>query len=255
MTLLPLAHSWTICKRELLSLWVTPLAWVLLTAFLLVQGGVFYSILLHSSSLGTEAGEVGPLQAYFGQQSVLLSMTLLFVCPALTMRTFAEERRSGTIEVLLAAPLTSASLVLGKYAAVLVTYVLMWAPTLLYAVILRDTGNVEPRVLAISYGGILLVGAGYLAVGTLMSALSRSQLVALLLSVFLQFGAFILGIGEYVLDEGALRDVSAYVSLTTLLEETSRGLLDSRRLVLHLSITVWALYVTVRVVESWRESS
>ncbi len=104
MSFAPLAQTWTICKRGLLGLWVTPLAWVLLTAFLLVQGGVFYSILLHSGSLGTEAGVVGPLQAYFGQQSVLLSMTLLFVCPALTMRTFAEERRSGTIEVLPGCP-------------------------------------------------------------------------------------------------------------------------------------------------------
>lgn len=255
MSLAPLTQTWTICKRELSSLWVTPLAWVLLTAFLLVQGGVFYSILLHSNSLGSETGIVGPLQAYFGQQSVLLSMTLLLVCPALTMRTFAEERRSGTIEVLLAAPLGGTPLVLGKYLAVLCTYFLMWSPTLLYAVILRDTGHVEPRVLLVSYGGILLVGAGYLALGTLMSALARSQLVALLLSVFVQFGWFILGIGEYVLDEGLLRDASAHLSLTTLLEETSRGLLDSRRLVLYLSVTAWALYVTTQVVESWREAS
>lgn len=247
--------SWTICRRELLSLWVTPLAWVLLTAFLLVQGGVFYSIVLHSAALGAEEGAVGPLQAYFGQQSVLLSMTLLLLCPALTMRAFAEERRSGTIEVLLAAPIGSSSLVLGKYAAVLLTYALIWLPTLLYAVILRGTGVVEPRVLTVSYVGIFLIGASYLALGTLMSALAKSQLVALLTSVFLQFGLFVLGIGEYVLDDGLLRDVSAYLSLTTLLEETSRGLLDSRRLVLHLSLGIWALYVTTRVVESWRETS
>src|SRR5690606_23711686 len=129
----------------------------------------------HSNSLGSETGIVGPLQAYFGQQSVLLSMTLLLVCPALTMRTFAEERRSGTIEVLLAAPLGGPPPVLGKHLAALCTSFLMWSPTLLYAVILRDTGHVEPRVLLVRYGGILLVGAGYLALGTLMSALARSQ--------------------------------------------------------------------------------
>lgn len=247
-----LIKSWVICKRDLMSLWVTPLAWVLLTAFLLLQGGVFYSIVLHSSSLGSDAGIVGPLEAYFGQQSVLLSMTLLLLCPALTMRSFAEERRSGTIELLLTAPLGSGSLVLGKYAAVVITYGLIWMPTLLYAVILRDTGVVEPRVLGVSYLGIFMVGMSYLALGTLMSALARSQLVALLTSVFLQFGLFVLGIGEYVLDDGLLRDTSAYISLTTLLEETSRGLLDSRRIVLHGSVGIWALYVTTRVVESWR---
>jgi ABC-2 type transport system permease protein len=249
-----LRGSWVVCKRELLSLWVTPLAWVLLTAFLLVQGGVFYSIVLHSAAMGTEADPVGPLQAYFGQQSVLLSMTLLLLCPALTMRTFAEERRSGTIEILLTAPLRSASLVLGKYWAVLSTYLVIWTPTLLYAVLLRDTGVVDAPTLGISYLGIALVGSSYLGLGTLMSALARSQLVALLASVFLQFGLFVLGIGEYVLDEGILRDLSAYLSLTTLFEETSRGLLDSRRLVLHVSLGAWALYVTTRVVESWRSS-
>jgi len=246
--------SLAICRRELLSLWVTPLAWVLLTAFLLIQGGVFYSIVLHSSSLDQGGAPVGPLQAYFGQQSVLLSMTLLFLCPALTMRTFAEERRSGTIEILLTAPLGSGALVLGKYLAVLATYVAIWLPTVLYAVLLRDTGVVQPRVLAVSYAGIALVGSSYLALGTLLSALARSQLVALLTSVFLQFGLFVLGVGEYVLEEGLLRDTSAYLSLTTLLEETSRGLLDSRRIVLHLSVQAWALYVTSRVVESWRGS-
>ncbi len=249
-----LAASWVICKRELLSLWVTPLAWVLLTAFLLVQGGVFYSIVLHSAALGTDGAVVGPLEAYFGQQSVLLSMTLLLLCPALTMRTFAEERRTGTVEALLTAPIGSGALVLGKYAAVLSTYLAIWTPTLLYAVLLRDTGVVDPKVLSISYVGILLVGGSYLALGTLMSALATSQLVALLTSVFLQFGLFVLGIGEYVLDEGLLRDTSAYLSLTTLFEETSRGLLDSRRLLLHGSIAAWALYVTTRVVESWRMS-
>jgi len=249
-----LSASWVICKRELSSLWVTPLAWVLLTAFLLVQGGVFYSIVLHSAALGAEGEAIGPLQAYFGQQSVLLSMTLLFLCPALSMRTFAEERRTGTIEVLLTAPIHSGSLVLGKYAAVLLTYFFIWTPTLLYAALLRGTGAVDVRVLAVSYLGILLIGSSYLALGTLLSACAKSQLVALLTSVFLQFGLFVLGIGEYVLDDGLLRDTSSYLSLTTLFEETSRGLLDSRRLVLHLSIGAWALYVTTRVVESWRTS-
>ena len=85
----------------MLSLWVTPLAWVLLTVFLLLQGIIFYSIVVHFSSMTDLALESGPVQAYFGQDSILLLMTLLLVCPALTMRRFAEERRSGTIEALL----------------------------------------------------------------------------------------------------------------------------------------------------------
>ena len=244
--------TYTLFKRELLSLWVTPLAWVLLTAFLLLQGGIFYSITVHFSLSGAASLDTGPLEAYFGQQSLLLSMTLLLVCPALTMRTFAEERRSGTMETLLTAPVSSASIVSGKYAAALLTYCLMWLPTCLYAALLRGTGSVDLRALATSYVGIFLVGSSYLGVGILMSAMSKSQLIALMLTVLVQFGLFVMGIGEYVFDAGLLRDVSAHLSLTTLFEETSRGLIDTRRLVLHLSLTVWTLFVSTKVVESWR---
>lgn len=239
-------------SRELRGLWVTPLAWVLLGTFLLLQGGIFYTITLHFSQMGELAVEGGPLSAYFGQNSLLLAITLLLLCPALTMRTLAEERKTGSIELLLSAPVTSSGIVLGKYAATWVTYALMWAPTLLYAVMLRTTGTVDPAVVATSYLGILLVGASYLSLGLLMSALSKSQLVALLLAIAVQFGLFVLGMGEYILDPGPLRDLSAHVSLTTLLEETSKGLVDSRRLVLHGSVVAWALFVTVRLVESWR---
>ncbi|HEX3855232.1 MAG TPA: ABC transporter permease, partial [Polyangiaceae bacterium] len=142
-----------IYRREVLSLWVTPLAWVLLTVFLLLQGAIFYSIITHFASMTEVSVDTGPLQAYFGQESIFLLMTLLLVCPALTMRVFAEERRSGTIEALLTAPVTAASVVLGKYAALLTTYALIWAPTLLYVVILRKTGIVDWGVVGSSYLG------------------------------------------------------------------------------------------------------
>ena len=98
-----------IYRREVLSLWVTPLAWVLLTVFLLLQGAIFYSIITHFASMAEVTVDTGPVQAYFGQESIFLLMTLLLVCPALSMRVFAEERRSGTIEALLTTPVTPTS--------------------------------------------------------------------------------------------------------------------------------------------------
>ena len=89
--------AFAIYRREMLSLWVTPLAWVLLAAFLLVQGGIFYSIVLHFSQMTELSLDTGPLEAYFGQHSVLISMTLLLVCPALSMRTFAEEHATHVV--------------------------------------------------------------------------------------------------------------------------------------------------------------
>ncbi len=241
-----------IYRREMLSLWVTPLAWVLLSAFLVLQGGIFYSIVTHFAQMTELSLDAGPLEAYFGQHSILISMTLLLLCPALTMRTFAEERRSGTIEPLLTAPVVPTEVVLGKYFASLSTYILIWLPTVLYAVVLRNTGSVDFQVVGTSYLGLIAIGGSYLALGTLMSALTRSQLIALMLTIMLQFGLFVLGIGEYVFDDGPLRELCAHVSLSTQLEEMSKGVVDLRRLVFDLSLTVWALFVTTRVVDSWR---
>ncbi len=241
-----------IFKRELLGLWVTPLAWVLLVTFLLLQGGIFYSITVHLSRMDQAALETGPIQAYFGQQSLLMTFSLLLLCPGLTMRSLAEERRTGNIEALLSAPVRSVAIVLGKYSAIFATYVLIWVPTLLYVVLLRETGAIAPRTLLVGYGGVFLLGASYLAIGVFMSAIARSQLIALLLSTFALFGFFILGIGQYTFDEGLLRTLSEYLSPVTMLEETAKGLVDSRRVVLHSSIAIWALFVSTRIVDSWR---
>lgn len=213
---------------------------------------MFYSIVVHFSQLEQTGGGTSPMSAYFGQQSLLMALSLLLLCPALCMRTLAEERRSGSIEALLSAPIGAASIVSGKYLAVFLTYCAIWLPTLAYPLTLRDSGTVSWPVLACCYVGVLLVGASYLALGVMMSSLVRSQLAAHLLTTAVIFGLFVLGIGEYIFEEGALRELCAYVSLTSMLEETAQGVIDSRRLVFHFSTAVWALFVSSRVVESWR---
>ncbi|HYO96698.1 MAG TPA: ABC transporter permease subunit [Polyangiaceae bacterium] len=239
-------------RREMLSLWVTPLAWVLLVVFLLLEGTIFYSIVVHFTTLPELSVDTGPVQAFFGQESILLLLTLILLCPALSMRCFAEERRSGTIESLLTAPVSAHAVVLAKYSAVLATYMIMWAPTLLYVIILRKTGSVDFQVVATSYAGLLGVGASYLAIGTLMSAMTRSQLVALLLTVFVVFGLFLMGIGEYVFEEGLFRDLCAHVSMASQMEDFSKGVVDLRRIVFDFSVVALCLFLTVRVVDSWR---
>jgi ABC-2 type transport system permease protein len=237
----------------MLSLWVTPLAWVLLTVFLFLQGLSFYWIVRHLSTLAELSVDSGPLQSYFGQ-SIFLIISLLLLCPALTMRLFAEEKRSGTIEALMTAPVSATGVVAGKYLAVLTTYVLMWAPTVLYVVILRKTGEVDWPVVGASYLGVLGIGAGYLALGTLMSAMTRSQLVALILTIVFSFGLFIFGIGEYIIDPGPLRQFCAHVSVFTQMDEFSKGIVDLRRIVFYATLIWLPLFVTVRVVDSWRWS-
>jgi ABC-2 type transport system permease protein len=243
---------WPIYKRELFAFFVTPLAWVLISVFLLVQGMHFYLLVQHFAGVAEVASDQTPVQAFFGN-TVLLYLVLFLLIPAMTMRLFAEERRSGTIESLMTAPVSSAAVVLAKYAAALTTYIAMWAPTLLYLVILQRTGELDWQVAAASYLGVLLVGAGYLSLGLLTSALTKSQFLALVMSALVILTLFILGIAEFVTREGtALHDVCAYVSIWAQMNDFASGVVDTRRLAWNGTLIVLPLFVTTRVVDAWR---
>lgn len=243
---------WAVYRREMLSLWVTPLAWLLLFVFLSLQGLSFYLVVDHFSHFADLSIDQGPIQSYFS--SFFVPFTILLVCPALTMGAFAEERRSGSLESLLTAPISTAAVVLAKYWAVYSTYVLLWSPTLLYVVIVRNLGEVDMGVIASSYAGVIGVGAGFLAVGVLMSALTRSQLAASMLTSSVLFGLFIIGVGEQVFDPGPLRQLCRQVSMLSQIDEFSRGIVDLRRIVFDGSLTALCLFLTTRVVDAWRWS-
>ena len=243
---------WPILKRELFTFWVTPLAWVLVSVFLVVQGLHFSVLVKNFSEMGSIESDQTPIQAFFGN-TVLLYLVLFLLVPPMTMRLFAEERRSGTIEALMTAPVTPAAVVLAKYVAALATYCVMWAPTALYVVILQRSGFVDWHVVGASYLGVGLVGAGYLSLGLLMSTLTKSQFLALVLTALVLLVLFILGIGEFVTREGtALHDVCAYVSVWAQMNDFASGIVDTRRLVFDATLIVFPLFVTTRVVDSWR---
>jgi ABC-2 type transport system permease protein len=243
---------WPVFKRELFALFVTPLAWVLIVVFLIVQGMHFFLLIDHFSRQMDITGDETPLSAFFGN-TVLLYLVLFVLVPPMTMRLFAEERRSGTIETLMTAPVSSAAVVLAKYAAVLLTYVAMWVPTVLYLVILRRTGDLDTRAAASAYVGILLVGAGYLALGLCASALTRSQFLAMVWTALVILILFILGIGEFVTRDGTvMHEVCAYVSVWAHMNDFASGLVDSRRLVFYGTMIVLPLFVATRAVDAWR---
>jgi ABC-2 type transport system permease protein len=243
---------WPIYKRELFAFFVTPLAWVLITVFLFVQGMHFFLLVDHFASAGQQLSDQTPLQAFFGN-TVLLYLVLFLLIPPMTMRVFAEERRSGTIEALMTAPVSSVAVVLAKYAAVITTYVAMWLPTALYLVILKQTGEIDWHAAGAAYLGVLLVGAGYSSIGVLMSAITKSQFLALVLTAMVILALFILGIGEFVTREGTtMHDVCAHVSVWAHMNDFASGVVDSRRLVFYGSLVVLPLFATVRAVDAWR---
>jgi ABC-2 type transport system permease protein len=206
----------------------------------------------HFSLQGDLSSDETPLSAFFGN-TVLFYLVLFLLVPPVTMRLFAEERHSGTIEALMTAPVSSTSVVLAKYAAAVTTYVTMWLPTGLYVVILGRTGALDPRAVASAYLGVLLVGSSYLSLGLCASALTRSQFLSLVWTSLAVLVFFILGMGEFVAREGTtLHDVCAYVSAWGHMNELASGIVDSRRLVLYATMIVLPLFVATRAVESWR---
>jgi ABC-2 type transport system permease protein len=241
---------WPIFKRELFALFVTPLAWVLIGTFLVIQG-IHFALLVTQYAGQADLAEGGPVPAFFGK-TMLLYLPLIFVCPLLTMRLFAEERRSGTIEALLTAPVGAAGVVLAKYAAALVTYCVMWAPTVLYVVLVARTGEVDWGAVGASYLGLFGIGAGYLSLGTLASTTTTSQLGAAMLSAAMIIALFTLGLGEFAFESGPARDFSSYVSVWGQMADFSSGIIDLRRLVFDASLVVVPLFTAVRTVESWR---
>jgi ABC-2 type transport system permease protein len=243
---------WPIYKRELFAFFVTPLAWVLIVSFLVVQGMHFFLLVDHFARAGVAAGDETPLSAFFGN-TVLLYLILFVLVPPMTMRLFAEERRSGTIETLMTAPVSSAAVVLAKYAAALTTYVAMWLPTVLYLVILERTGKLDWHAAASAYVGVTLVGAGYLSLGLCASALTRSQFLAMVSTALILLVLFILGVGEFVTQSGSLiHDVCAHVSVWAHMNDFASGVVDSRRLVFYGTLVVLPLFLATRAVDSWR---
>ncbi len=117
---------WAIIRRELIAYFSSPLAYIVMTAFLLMQGYIFYLIVSFLNNPQTPA--MTPLRLFFGG-TIFFWLFLLFVVPVITMRLIAEERRSGTIEVLLTSPVTEAQVVIGKFVAALIFYVALWLPT------------------------------------------------------------------------------------------------------------------------------
>ena len=146
---------WAIIRRELIAYFSSPLAYIVMTAFLLMQGYIFYLIVSFLNNPQTPA--MTPLRLFFGG-TIFFWLFLLFVVPVITMRLIAEERRSGTIEVLLTSPVTEAQVVVGKFAAAMAFYAALWLPTALYVLVLRRHSEIDIGPVLAGYLGVFLLG-------------------------------------------------------------------------------------------------
>ncbi|MEO1084154.1 MAG: ABC transporter permease [Acidobacteriota bacterium] len=236
-------------SRELRAYFVSPLAWVILTALLLVQGYFFSIIVASLSDPNTVAGAT-PFSYFFG----FFWITLLFITPAITMRLVAEERRSGTIESLMTAPITEVQVVLAKFFAALAFYGFLWLPTLLYPVLVGRHTDVDWGPVASGYLGTLLIGAMALAVGLFGSSFTKNQIVAAVTTFGLLMALFALPwAGDLVRDE-TIGKIFGYMDLIAHMDEFAKGIIDTRRVVYYLTTTALFLFLTTRALaaKKWR---
>jgi ABC-2 type transport system permease protein len=252
----------TIAGREIRSYFVSPIAYVVLTGFLLLGGWFFFNLLARFNMLLTiYSAQQNPqvLQRLNLNEFVIapllhnLSVVLVILVPVITMRSLAEEKKTGTYELLLTSPLKISEIVLGKFLGSFVFVLLMVALTGVYPLILLAYGNPETGVILAGYLGLLLLATAFVAVGVLTSSFTENQiiaavscLVALLLLYIIAWPAD--NAGETI---GAML---RYVSLTEHFAQMVKGIIDSKDLVYFLSVIVLALFLTHRSVESirWR---
>jgi ABC-2 type transport system permease protein len=178
---------------------------------------------------------------------------ILFTLPLVTMRTYAEEKRSGTIELLLTSPLTDFQIVMGKFIGALVLYAAMLAVTLVHVGILFVFGNPEWRPVATGYLGLLLMGGCFLSLGLFVSSLTKNQIAAgmITFAVFLMFWV-INWIASFT--GPTMQSVLNYLAITEHLNDFTKGVLDTKHLVYYVSFIAFSLFLTVRSVDSerWR---
>lgn len=249
----------SLIRREFYAYFQSPIAYVVLAVFLAVTGHLFFL----SLELLTAKGPKGisyPMEQIVN--GVPFWLVFLALAPLLTMRLFAEERSTGTLEMLLTAPLRDWQVVFAKFTACYLFYVIMWLPTLAYVPVLTgwEWGtaycDIDPWPIVTTYAGLALAGAMFLAIGLFVSSLVNSQLVAALVSIFLGLFFIVGGIWRPDMDTSALpyRILSFFTVPMHFESNFGRGVVDTRNLTLYASVAVLGLFLTVRSLESrrWR---
>lgn len=223
---------WIIAQRELSAFFNSLVAYIMLIAFLGFSG--FFTWLYGGDIFFRKQAD---LQVFF---SVSL-WTLFFFIPAITMRQLAEEKKSGTIELLLTKPVTDRQLVLGKYLACLLLVFIALAFTVPYYITIAKIGDLDHGATLAGYLGLLLMSSAYIGIGLFASSLTNNQIVAfllaLLIGIFFQFLFNTIASGA----TGWLGELLSDLSVTTHFESIARGVLDSKDIVYFLSLTLLGL--------------
>jgi len=246
-----------ICQKELKSYFASPIAYATLAIFGLVFGWAFWIATRDMVRFSFQAQMMGQQQPMSVNDSIISPLLgfagtiALFLVPMITMRLFAEEKRTGTIELLLTSPVQDIEIILGKWLGAVLLYFSVIGMSMINVALLFLWSKPDLKPVLVAYLGLLLQGACLLSIGTLISTTTKNQIVAggvtffvcLLLWLLSWFTAF---------DSSSLAQVVGYLSIVTHMENFSKGVLDSKDIVFYLSMIFFSLFLTSRAMESLR---
>ncbi|MFH1434979.1 MAG: ABC transporter permease [Pseudomonadota bacterium] len=228
-----------IAKREFLSFFNSPVAYIVISLFLLTVGTMFF--VLGAFFLRAEA----TMRSFFGYAHVCF----LFIAPALTMRMLAEEKRTGTFEILATLPVKEVEIVIGKFFAALSILVVALIFTFPYAISISYLGDLDWGPVVGGYIGLILLGGAYLAIGILASSWTDHQIISFIVALMISFAFYIMDWVINFIPSWAVSVINA-ISLQRHFTNIARGVVDTRDLIFFLSIIVFALLWATRSIEA-----
>ena len=243
----------TLVRRDLGSFFVSITGYMIIAMVTLLLGASFVVLV---EGLNQESTNL-PLTELF-YSTFYFWLILLLAAPVITMRSFALEKASGTYETLMTAPVSDWQVVLAKFTSALLFYLLMWLPLIVCMVVLNQFSAEIPPVhvgqLLTTFLGILLLGALYLSLGCFASSLTRSQILAAMLTIMLGIGLFLVSYLSLTLpfESGWRGELMSHISMIEHMQEFVRGVIDTRHLVFYITVTAFFLFLTLKVVESRR---
>ena len=249
-----------IAQKELKSYFASPIGYIITGIWALLYGWFFFNILYFFVRQSMSMSQMqGPQAMNLNQQLIRpliaqnLPILVLFLLPAVTMRTYAEEKRSGTVELLFTSPLTDLEITLGKFFGAMALYAVMLGVTLLHVLILFAYGSPEWKPIVTVYIGLLLLGGCFISVGLFISSLTRNQIVAFVVT----FGVFLMlwvitWIGSFLGTTGD--QLTQYLSIIDHFDDFGKGVLDTSHLIYYISFIAFGLFLTAKSLdaEHWR---
>lgn len=246
----------SIARRETAAYFASPIGWICLVLFSLLSG-LFFSIMvvgyaMQAAEMGGMGGEENVTEMFVQGMFGNLSVVALLLMPALTMGLIAQDRRDRSIELLLTSPISSLSIVLGKFLGGLGFAAVMVATTAYVPALLYWMGDPDTGVMIANYSGFMVLMGVFVAIGLFTSSLTDNQLVALALGFTINLTVWIIGWLGQILKEGAGKAIVEHVSMLNHFEEFSKGVLHSRDAVYFVTVIAFLLFATTQRVEALR---